>query len=296
MSNKKPENALSVSAALAQIEQVAEGSSFQALSTRGRVERAYLMAQAIGQLRDLVRPLAGHLMQLQGSPLGFVTDKDKDGGYPPEKVADVIVEAVLRGLYPVDNQFNIISGRLYITKNGYRHLLRTLPEFSDLRTEIEVPRMAQGGAVVECRAAWKYRGKPGSLSAKIAVRLNAGMGADAAVGKAERKLLARIYGQITGSDQTDDGDDVLLPAAPSRTEALADRLEARRNLADNAAVAKIASMLTELEVTSDGYEAICDDLGADPVRLTPAQAEAVLKHLEALRDERAERAAIEAAP
>jgi hypothetical protein len=40
----------------------------------------------------------------------------------------------------------------------------------------------QGGAVVECRAAWRYNGKPDSLVAKIAVRLNAGMGADAAVG------------------------------------------------------------------------------------------------------------------
>ena len=51
-----------------------------------------------------------------------------------------------------------------------------------------------------CKASWKLNGTPDVMEAEIPVRINAGMGSDAILGKAERKMRARIYNRITGTE------------------------------------------------------------------------------------------------
>ena len=70
-----------------------------------------------------------------------------------------------------------------------------------------MPQKSGDGALVPMRATWIYKGnkdsvectKNGETDNRIAVRVNAGMGVDAILGKARRKLLARIYSRVTGS-------------------------------------------------------------------------------------------------
>jgi hypothetical protein len=159
-------------------------------------------------------------MPLQGSPLGFVTDKDREGGYKADIVRECVVEAMLKGLRPIGNEFNIISGRMYAAKNGMARLVATYPGLTDLVLTPGVPQITEKGALVEMRASWKLNGKPMFLErvyakgedgiphdTRICVKVNNGMGPDAVIGKATRKALKAIYDVIAvGAVAIDEGD------------------------------------------------------------------------------------------
>ena len=177
-----------------------------------------------------------YIMPLQNSALGFLTDK-QDGGYPLPVVRECLCEALLRGFQPASNEFNIISGRFYGAKNGFDRIVREYPGLRNLRFELAVPHLvADKGALVAAIATWTLDGQPQELrceaprdatqiDTRIPVRVNAGMGPDAILGKAERKLLARIYKRISGagdvveadaSEITTTAESLPAPAAPEQ--------------------------------------------------------------------------------
>jgi hypothetical protein len=165
-------------------------------------------------------------MSLMNSPLGFLTDRDparptRDGEVKPysvDVVRDCVIEAKLRGFHTVGNEFNIIAGRCYAAKNGFRRKLtdgKSFPGLRDFRDSYDVPRlMGDKGAIVKCRAEWTLNGKSDSFEAEFAIRVNSMMGADAIVGKAERKLCKRVHDLISGvnTPEGEAGEDDLKPA------------------------------------------------------------------------------------
>ena len=179
-----------------------------------------MVAGAIQELRALLTPkVMAPIMALQGSSLGFRTDKDSSGGYGIDVVRDCLIEATLQGVYPVGNEFNIISARCYITTEGFGHKLTEIPGLSYMITPT-VPVMKNGGAVVEMLVEWKYNGKSNSQIINIAVRVNAGMGTDAIIGKATRKARAWLFTAVTGQevgegDAGDIGDVIDVRATPA---------------------------------------------------------------------------------
>lgn len=191
---------------------------------------ALRVAYAVGRLRaELTADVMKHIMLLQNSSLGFRTDKKE--GYPLEVVRDCLIEAVLRGGRPYGNEFNIIAERCYLTKEFYTRFVPCLPEVTEVSVSLGVPRMAgDKGAIVDCTATWKLAGRgqslntsPGKPVREIAVRVNAGMGADAILGKATRKAYKAIHDQITGWC-TSDGEieeaqpgDAYEPSTPATT-------------------------------------------------------------------------------
>lgn len=190
-----------------EIETVVSQCNLAALSMVGRIEQAVKLAAGVKALRGLlVGPMMEDIMALQNTPLGFRTDKP-NGGYDEATVREAVIEGLIRGLYPVANQFNIIAGRFYCTKEGYTSSLRDYPELRNLRLELGVPMMRDGGAIVKCGGTWSILGVEDSITCEIPIRVNSGMGADAILGKAERKLRARIWNRLTGSImETPDGD------------------------------------------------------------------------------------------
>ncbi len=177
-------------------------------------ESAFRMAAGVQQLRETITPvMMKSIMSLQGTAIGFRTDKDRDGGYPVEVVKDCLIEATLRGFRLVGNEINIIAGRMYGTKEGFARLVREFEGITDLRLVPGVPRMQSGGALVNYKGTWRLDGIPQSLDREFAIRVNSGMGADAIIGKATRKMLAAIYGQLTGSEHAlpegEVGDEIL---------------------------------------------------------------------------------------
>lgn len=177
------------------------------------------VAQAIVDMRlALTNDLMAPVMALMNTDLGFRTDKDPkqkdtDGKfhvpYSVEVVRDVFIEARFRGFRVTGNEFNIIGGRFYAAKNGLRRKVREWPSLSGLKETYEGLRMvSEQAAFVKASALWKVGIVEDSIPATdIPVRVNKFMGPDGILGKAERKLLLRIYKRLTGSaDGIADGD------------------------------------------------------------------------------------------
>ena len=196
------------------LDKVANDFTTAMAGTEHQFEMALITANAMKQLQDMLTDeVMTDIMTLQNSRLGFLTDKDpskpqwKNGQqiipkpYAVETVKRCLIEATLTGLKPVGNQFNIISGSCYATKEGFAYLLKNLPGLTDLKENYDVPVMKkEQGATVHCTASWNYNGNADSIECTIPIRVNKTMGADAILGKTERKLKARIFNRITGSE------------------------------------------------------------------------------------------------
>lgn len=196
------------------IELAVKECGVQAISKLPAFLQALRMAQGISALRAALTDqlVQQAIMPLQGTKLGFLTDKDKEGGYGLSVVRECSIDAMLRGFSVVGNEFNIIAGGFYGTKAGYHRKVLEFPGLTDLVLSPGVPNLNQdkSGALVPFSASWKLDGKPMSIACqyikegetvtdqRIPVRVNGGMGADAILGKAERKILFRIYQRING--------------------------------------------------------------------------------------------------
>lgn len=192
--------------------------SMQIMTLAERFEKTFRLADAVNQLRDLLTPAVMEpIMKLQGTKLGYKTDKDSAGGYPSEVVRECLIEATMQGVYPVGNEFNIIAGQCYITKEGFGHKLRDLGRSYMITPGI--PKMQEKGAVIDMKIEWD--GKHSTVI-PFCIRVNAGMGADAIVGKAERKARAWLWRTMTGQEapEGEAGDDAIdITPASSKSEA-----------------------------------------------------------------------------
>lgn len=166
--------------------------------------KALLTAVCVDRLKAaLTEQVMQPIMALQDSALGFRTDKEKQGGYPLPVVKEALINAVMVGLLPCGNQWNIIDGRMYVTKEGFTYLL----DQAGVKYTIDqaVPVMKNGGAIVHTEVAWSdpVTGSKGSKVLEIPVRVNAGMGTDAILGKADRKAKCWLYNNLTHSTLAD---------------------------------------------------------------------------------------------
>lgn len=179
-------------------------------TTGGQFTRALATASAVSTLRDLLTDdVMKSVMQLQNTSLGFMTDR-KDAPYSVSVVRDCLIEAVLNGVSPVGNEWNIIAGRCYITKNGMRRKLANIAGLSYTITPSLPKTSANGdGAAIIMTLDWTYNGKTEHKELPLAIRVNRGMGTDAIIGKATRKAASWLYEAVTGTfvnegDITDD--------------------------------------------------------------------------------------------
>lgn len=171
-------------------------SGIDAVSIVNKFERTFALAEATNALVSLLTPEAMQpIMALQGKTIGFKTDKE----YPINIVKDCIISAVLNGVYPVGNEFNIISGQCYITKEGFGRKLNDVNGLSWLITP-GIPKTMDKGAIIEMTVEWTYNKVSKSKTIPIAVRVNNFMGTDAIIGKAERKARAWLYRAVTGQE------------------------------------------------------------------------------------------------
>lgn len=170
-------------------------------------EKAYMVSDAIGQLKVLLtNEYMKPIMNLQGNRLGFKTDKDDKGGYTEDQVKNCLIEAVLTGVQPTGNQFNIIAGNCYITKEGFGYLLNEMKGLT-YQITFSLPRInpEKTSAAIVAKIKWNLEGKACEQEIDIPVKMNAYMGSDAVIGKATRKARAWLFNNITGVE-IGDGD------------------------------------------------------------------------------------------
>ncbi len=185
--------------------------------------KAFAISQAITEIKAMLVPeYMKPIMQLQGNKLGFKTDMDKKGGYPMDVVRNCLIEAILLGLQPYNNQFNIIAGNMYPTKEGLGFLLNN---FKGLEYSIVcgLPKVnsEKTSASVEVEISWEIKGNSNKKVIPIAIKMDSYTGVDAIIGKATRKARAWLLSNITGMEITDgDVSDVESLNKPQKTLAL----------------------------------------------------------------------------
>jgi hypothetical protein len=221
-------------------------------------ERAYLVASAAGELKKLLSDeYMKPIMALQGNRLGFKTDKDKTGGYSLEVVKNCLIEAVLMGVQPCGNQFNIIQDNCYLTKEGLGYLLKKIPGlYFDITFELPRVNSAKDGAAITANIEWTINGVKKTKTIEFPVKMNSFMGTDAVIGKATRKARKWLYDTITGSEIPEG--DAFDPETPTRK-----LVEAAKDVESERILLMIgdAKNLTELEalkshvteITADAY-------------------------------------------
>lgn len=193
----------------------------QALSCKGSFEKAINMGIAMNRLREALTPaVMESIMKLKGSQLGFRTDECagsqyKEGiSYGVDEVRECLIVATCMGLSPVGNQWNILAGRTYVTKEGMTFLLKNLDGLRNLKmvyhpAEIresstagvskqgkEYQRIEREG-LVRVDMSWEFRGVADAERLEFCIRVNNGMSQDAIIGKAERKAKAWLYSHLT---------------------------------------------------------------------------------------------------
>lgn len=173
--------------------------------------KAYMVANAVKELKEMLTPeYMEPIMALQGNKLGFKTDKDlaKDGGkgtgYSQDIVKNCLIEAVLMGVQPSGNQFNIIASNCYITKEGFGYLLSKIDGLSyDIVPELPRINQDKSSAAIVMNITYSISGITKSKKLDIPVKMNSYMGTDAVIGKATRKARAWLYNTVTGSEIAD---------------------------------------------------------------------------------------------
>lgn len=192
--------------------------------TEGNFARTFAYGMAVAKMREaLDDKVMRSLVKLKNSKLGFRTDENNGNVYPIDVVRDCVIDAATLGLQCVGNQFNIIGGNMYVTKEGFTYLLRELVRSGRLRdmeftfsTAVISESSTQGTrrdgssyqkiereGLIKVDVRWVFDGKPGHEELEFCVRVNAGMSQDAIVGKAERKAKAWLYNFLTDQAVSD---------------------------------------------------------------------------------------------
>lgn len=192
-------------------------------------EKAYKLAEAAQNLKTFLSPeYMKPIMQLQGTKLGFKTDKDNERGYSEDVVKNCLIEAVLTGVQPVNNQFNIIAGNCYITKEGFGYLLSNYPGLSYEIIPM-LPRISgdNTSAAIKMQITWQLnKGEKNTREIEFPIKMNQRMGVDAVIGKATRKARAWLYNSISGIEIAD-GDIQDVPFSVVESKSLENEIEKR---------------------------------------------------------------------
>lgn len=176
-------------------------------------QKAFVVSSAIQVLREnLTDEFMKPIMALQGSNLGFRTDKDidqktkkKGDGYPLEVVKDCLIDAVMLGLEATGNQFNIIGGNMYPTREGFGSLLDKMPNLKKNFTYRDIRQPANSKvANVVVQIDWQFcNEQPKKQTIDFPIKSNEWTSYDALIGKAERKAKRWLFNTIKGTDISD---------------------------------------------------------------------------------------------
>ena len=173
--------------------------------------------QAVVVIRTLKDALTDEVMKQVIMPMmnhkfGFKTDKDpskpvwskKENKYVTpepyslEVVRDCVIDAICFGLMITGNQFNIIGGGMYATREGFSALLKKIgcKCFVDPRCiSIDIDK---GVSEFSCKITYEYNGQKNGYTLPVTIETNNGRGQ--LKGKAERRAKKHLYEFLTGTD------------------------------------------------------------------------------------------------
>lgn len=183
-----------------------QAQQLQLADSVGAAFQAVAVVQALnGILTDQF--MQKNIMPLMNKSIGFLTDrtgKPNSRGqvqpkYDVETVRDAFIDAVSAGLLPTGNQFNIIAGRMYPTKEGFSALLSKLGVKYQISIALE-PATMEGFSNLSCTISYSYKGEKQSYKLPVQVKSDSYSTPDQLKGKAERRAKKNLYEYLTGLD------------------------------------------------------------------------------------------------
>lgn len=216
---RKPSVALVTEAKAAEIMALEEVlvTSRKALISASPLVKAFTLAAALKAIEDAITPaMMSDIINLANNPVGFKTDKrpgkkDKQGNlikpYSETTIKRCVIVALLAGAQLSGNEFNIIVGQAYFTKEFFKRVVNEFPGIS--RVEVEVGAAAKHGdksAVMPARASWWIGGermemffhKSDDGDMRIVVTSHATDSPDLLRGKGESKVYRRVFARLSG--------------------------------------------------------------------------------------------------
>ena len=153
---------------------------------------AFNAAKVITLLREALTEevMEKVFMPLMNTKVGFRT------------VREAIIDAAIIGLLPTGNQFNIISGTMYPTKEGYTALLKKIGAKYIIDVQQDTSQNP-AYAVFPCKVTYSFNGDKNSLTVQATVRRDQYSSNDQLRGKAERRAKKALYEYLTGTDYGD---------------------------------------------------------------------------------------------
>lgn len=197
----------------------AEGLSL--MQNAGAAFKAVIVVNNLRQaLTDEVMKMV--FMPLMNTKIGFLTDRtgkpNKRGQTKPlytiNEVRDCIIDAASFGLLPTFNQFNILAGRMYPTKEGYTSLLKKIKCQYILNVGQDSASNDANEAIIPVKINYQYRGEKNSFVATFHIPKYSTDGSDQLKGKAERRAKKQLYEYVTGLDLgevTEEGTATVIP-------------------------------------------------------------------------------------
>lgn len=207
-------------------------------------EKSMAYGYYLNEIRNQFTGKALELIKnLMNTGLGFKTDRNpKDPmcknkePYSDDIIKDCATQAVMHGLYIHGNEFNILGGNFYATKEGLERIVNQNPNLERSVKEVgkgfkQNPENGIWGLSFEYEFKLKekqevkdsivvyVRGKQGNYEIPF----------DAVMGKARRKLLKTIYNKMTNGFWLEDADDI-------------DDIDSIKNLSDTGAKSKLSQL------------------------------------------------------
>ena len=175
------------------------------------VANSFTAANVMLALRETMtdQVVERYFRPLAGQKFGFRTDQN----YPTETLRSCIIDAILLGLAPTGNQFNIIKGNCYPTKEGYTNLLKKIGV--DYKIEI-LPNTSQDNsyAIMPCRVTYTYcTAKNVKWDKDIVIPKKGNENYDLLAGKANKRIKQALYEYLTGTDWGYSDDEIVVEAA-----------------------------------------------------------------------------------
>ena len=207
-------------------------------------EKSMAYGYYLNEIRNQFTGKALELIKnLMNTGLGFKTDRNpKDPmcknkePYSDDIIRDCATQAVMHGLYIHGNEFNILGGNFYATKEGLERIVNQNPNLERSVKEIgkgfkQNPENGIWGLSFEYEFKLKDRQEVKD-SVVVYVRGKQGnyeIPFDAIMGKARRKLLKTIYNKMTNGFWLEDADDI-------------DEIDSVKVLVDNGAKSKASQL------------------------------------------------------
>jgi len=188
-------------------------SVLEANQTEGFM-KAFMISDGMVRLQENLKPeYMKPIMAMMGYKLGFKTDRDNkpaNDRYSEEVVKRCLIEAVMMGVQPYGNQFNIIAGNCYITKEGFGYALNTWPGLTyTIIPEVKQVSADKSSVLISCKIEWTLNGVTKEKDVPFALKMDTYTTLDAAIGKSTRKARAWLHNVVSGME---------LPSADETTE------------------------------------------------------------------------------